>query len=1228
MRTFKIVLFIFIGLVLVAVAAVAALIFVDPSVYRNQLETRASKAFNRQFNIHGPIHLERSLRPRIIVEDITIGNPDWATDPHFATAEKVGLRVALFPLLRGDLRVLNVSFSGVNLFIEKGFDGANNYTFGDRGEGQTPGVLPPIERLLVKDTVINYQTADGSSSRFEISEARLWNIPGEPERIEAQGTAKGKTFTLLLAADNAAELSGPQNPWSLKLNIEGPDMSLTIAGRMVQAFKWQRGNYRIKISGQQADSLENLFGVAFPTAGPFEVSANVNKDEASFSVTDIAGQINGPPDTPAIKISAGEASGGQDDPLHIALQGQFGETPFAFTLVSAQPLEGLSQTTPWPVEARLNLADIKLNIEGNLIPATATERFEFDTQLQGETFNTLAQLLDTELPQAGPYQFSFHTQIAAGSYAVSELKGTINHAGPWQTLRIVSGNASVNQKGSVEASIDARLGKVPLSLSFQGGPGAPEETGKNAWPLKLEASASGATLKGDGAVVSTENRKVLQLATRIKGNRFESLGPLVGVSLPAIGKFNLGADLSSDGDVHTAGNLKMQIGANRLTGNLRWENKTPRPVLTGKLSSERLTLNKFLDTPSKPSSKDKPGGLLDRPIKLDGLKGFDVRLDLTVKRLADGRIPVADIRSTVTLADGELSAPFRASLAGAPVDGQIQLRQRKNIPVVSLKTSIGQIDVGQTLKQLKIPDIVVGTADAVDLDGSSTGQTLRALSEQAAVTLQIKPANLSYTAEIADQTFDIEIASAKFVARKDRPLTGAFSGTVRGAAFNAEVSTANLREIRKANTPLPVRVALQTEDLQFKAQGSVARPFENNEFELQYELAGKEIEGLDPLADFTIPLRGEFRARGRITGRGNRLTYEEDLRVGKSDLKAEITVLREPPRPKITGRIVASQIHMDDVDLFDADKEAVSTQDKPRVIPDYTLPVENLLAADLDLDIKAERIRAPLGDLGEFVLKVSLKDGRFKSSLNVTGFKGAQISSEFDLNAAAVPPLTKIQINAKNLNFGYLLSSMDLTDLVEGQVDLLVDLSGSGATRYNFLGNATGRITIIGGPGQITGRRIDLWAADLIPTMLSTSWQRDDVTETNCMVAHIELKEGLAEIEDLLLDTQRITIAASGILNLKTEELNLIIAPRPKRPSLVSLANPVRIEGTLAAPEVSVTRIPRGSRLAAGTGASLLAGLVNPVFLIFALSDTGTGEANPCDAAVEKAREVAGIDSQ
>jgi uncharacterized protein involved in outer membrane biogenesis len=1224
MRTYKIVFIVLIGLVLVAVAAVAALIFVDPSIYRNQLETRASEALSREFKIAGPIHLERSLRPRIIVEDITIGNPDWATGTHFATAEKVGVQVALFPLLRGELRVLDTAFSGVNLYIEEGPDGANNYTFGTRGEGDAPGVLPPIEQLLVRETIINYQSVDGSSQRFEIKEARLWNIPGEPERIEARGAAKGKTYNILLAADNAAELSGPQNPWSLKLHVEGPDMSLTLAGKMDHALKWEQGDYHIKLSGNQIDSLETLFSVALPTTGPFELSANVNKYDRSFRVTEIAARVQGPPETAAIKISNGEASVGQDDPLQVRLQGQLDDISFAFTLASTQTLKGVSKTTAWPIEAQLNIDDAQLNIDGTVIPKTVAERFEFDAHFQGETFKTLARILDIKLPEAGPYQLSFHSKLKAKSINVTELEGTIEQAGPWQVLRIEGGNASVDETGSVQASLKTRLDKVPLSMSFKGGPGAPEKTAKKAWPLKIEASASGATIKGDGAVITSDKGKVWQLATRISGTRFESLGPLIGTSLPAIGKFNLSADVSSDGDVHEASNLQIQVKKNRLFGNARWEDKAPRPLLTGKLASNRLTLSEF-DTPSKPSSKTGTTGLMDRPIKLDGLKTFDARLDFEVKSLAGSPIPVEDIRSTVTLTKGELSALFRASLADVPVNGQIQFHQRKNFPVASLEATAGKIDVGQTLKQLKMPEMVSGTADEIDLKAGSTGRTLRALLAQPAFTLQIKPANLNYPLEFINLDFDIQIESAQIVAEKDQPLTGAFNGMLRGASFSAEISTANLMQLRKAGAPLPLQASLQSNNVQFEIQGSIARPFEKNEFELNYNLSGTEIQGLDPLADFVLPLRGAFKTRGRVTAKGNRFTYEEDLQIGKSDFKVDIAVLKELPRTKFTGHVTSSLIHMDDVQLIQVDKEAAPATEKSRVIPDYTFPIDNLFHVDADVEIKAERVVAELGDLGEIFSKITLKDGQFKSSHSVTGFTGAQVSGEFDVDASVNPPHTRLEIDAKNLNFGFLLSNMDVTDTVEGKIDLLVELSGSGARRYDLLGNAEGHITIIGGPGRISGRRIDLWAADLVPTMLSSKWQREDVTETNCLVAHIKVKEGQAEIQDLLLDTQRITIASSGMLDLETEEIDVIMAPRPKRASLVSLANPVRIQGTLAEPEVSVTRLPRRGRLA-GTG--LLAGLINPAFLIFAMSDSGTREANPCDVAVQHVRESAGIDSQ
>jgi uncharacterized protein YhdP len=65
--------------------------------------------------------------------------------------------------------------------------------------------------------------------------------------------------------------------------------------------------------------------------------------------------------------------------------------------------------------------------------------------------------------------------------------------------------------------------------------------------------------------------------------------------------------------------------------------------------------------------------------------------------------------------------------------------------------------------------------------------------------------------------------------------------------------------------------------------------------------------------------------------------------------------------------------------------------------------------------------------------------------------------------------------------------------------------------------------------------------------MLSREWRREDVTDLNCPVAHTSIEDGMASSDDLLVDTQRITIGAAGTLELASEELNLVFAPRPKR---------------------------------------------------------------------------------
>jgi hypothetical protein len=229
---------------------------------------------------------------------------------------------------------------------------------------------------------------------------------------------------------------------------------------------------------------------------------------------------------------------------------------------------------------------------------------------------------------------------------------------------------------------------------------------------------------------------------------------------------------------------------------------------------------------------------------------------------------------------------------------------------------------------------------------------------------------------------------------------------------------------------------------------------------------------------------------------------------------------------------------------------------------------------------------------------------------------GGRLSARYEVDVTTDPPLNSLHLTARDLDYGLLLTQAEVTDLAEGKVDVDIQLAGPGATQRSFLGQANGRIRITGGPGRISKRGLQLWTSDLFVTMLSGRWRRQPVEDINCIVGHIDVADGVAKTDKLLLDTVRFTLAGSGAVDLDTEQIDLLLSPSPKRRRLVSLANPVRVSGTLADPRVAVTVLPR-RRTATTSG--LLAGLVNPAFLLLAYSDTSArGRTNPCAAAVEE----------
>ncbi|MCX8520518.1 MAG: hypothetical protein ORN28_03155, partial [Rhodoferax sp.] len=97
----------------------------------------------------------------------------------------------------------------------------------------------------------------------------------------------------------------------------------------------------------------------------------------------------------------------------------------------------------------------------------------------------------------------------------------------------------------------------------------------------------------------------------------------------------------------------------------------------------------------------------------------------------------------------------------------------------------------------------------------------------------------------------------------------------------------------------------------------------------------------------------------------------------------------------------------------------------------------------------------------------------------------------------------------------------------------------------------------------------------------------------------------------LVLDTSDSTLWADGTLSLQTEQFDMRLIVAPKDFSLLTLRAPIHVQGSFAAPKVSIEKGPLGAKL----GSAVLLGLINPLAALLPLVDTGNNQQAQNSAA-------------
>jgi AsmA family protein len=70
----------------------------------------------------------------------------------------------------------------------------------------------------------------------------------------------------------------------------------------------------------------------------------------------------------------------------------------------------------------------------------------------------------------------------------------------------------------------------------------------------------------------------------------------------------------------------------------------------------------------------------------------------------------------------------------------------------------------------------------------------------------------------------------------------------------------------------------------------------------------------------------------------------------------------------------------------------------------------------------------------------------------------------------------------------------------------------------------------------------------------------------------IEFRDGVGKVRTLRLDTDQSHTEGIGVIDLRTELLDILLQPQRKQASILALPSAIRLHGSLRRPEVSLVR--------------------------------------------------------
>ncbi len=502
--------------------------------------------------------------------------------------------------------------------------------------------------------------------------------------------------------------------------------------------------------------------------------------------------------------------------------------------------------------------------------------------------------------------------------------------------------------------------------------------------------------------------------------------------------------------------------------------------------------------------------------------------------------------------------------------------------------------------------------------------------------VQIKGGAVTYNDRQSGTTEVISIENLKFESAEfGEPVNLDLKFAHNKTPYQITGDLGQLSGILDPDEQWPLNLTITAVGSSVSIAGHITNITEVKGIDLKLAANGPDIANFQQFTGEPLPFKGPFEVAGHLTAASLENFKISDIAIllGESRISGEIALNQKSARP-----LIDAKFHSQKLDLrpfLKQDSSGSKTQPKTKkggtkrkkVFPAEPFDLQALDQVDAAVSFRADQILTHRIAFDKFQIAVSLKNGHLIIKPLTTNIGGGDLAASLDLLAKGNHANLTTKITAKKIDFGEMLEKLQITQKLDGVLDLTIDLKGQGKSVAALMAGLNGDVVAIVGEGQMPIEYLNIIGADITTSLLkivNPFEKKIDRAQINCAVCAFNIKDGLAKSDVIMVDDPDKTLLSAGTVNLKTEGLDFGIYTRPKEGlgtketgkvsvSLSAITKPFKLGGTLANPSLGI------SPMEAAT--TVLSALVGPGSLASLFVSVSSGKENPCAEALKIARE-------